>query len=256
MPVFSVLINLTFLLLFFTAASPAFALSLDFSQVPSSVDQNQEFTVDVNLSCSSCSDSYLRGVFFHSGTNYFGFTKNNAGDWINAPGSLAASYYQVAKDEVKEGSWSGKLAVKPDPADSAFIGPGNYFFKIGRYTSGGSVTWAAAVPISISGPPPTSSPAPTSRPTTVVPSPTFTPTQILVSPTSAPDFDEVDKSESVLTANTELITASPLPSPTPVPILSDTSASSDSPLAILLIVSGILIVAGAFLLPFSFLKSS
>jgi hypothetical protein len=186
MPGRLVLINLLILIL--SAISPVFALTLEFTNPPSSIDQNQEFSVDINLSCSSCGDSYLRGVFFPSGSNYFGYTKNNKGDWINFPASQAVSYFAVLKDEVKEGSWSGKLVVKPDPSDSAYIGPGLYNFKVGRLTSSGSVTWSNPVLITITGPTPTLVP-PTSKPTEkptpistiVIPTPTYTPV-----PTSKP----------------------------------------------------------------------
>jgi len=159
---------------------PVHAVTISVSNVPSSLDQSQEVDADVFLSCDGCSDSYLRGVFYPNGTNYFGFTQNNQGQWIGTSNDKT-QYFKVGENDLFEGSWSGKLKVKPDPADSAYSGPGNYVFKVGRYTGGGSATWSNEVSLAISGP--TATQAPTKTPT---PAPqatnTLTPT-IIHSPT-------------------------------------------------------------------------
>jgi hypothetical protein len=78
--------------------------------------------------------------------------------------------------------------VKPDTASSYYNGPGEYLFKVGRYTpscSSASV-WSAEETIAITGPTPTptSSPTNTPIPTAI---PTSTPTPKLAStPTSKP----------------------------------------------------------------------
>ncbi len=243
-------------LLFLLAATPVAALSLDFSNLPSSVDPHQEFSVDVTLSCPGCkSDSYLRGVFFLSGTNYFGFTQNNSGAWVNLPGSQADQYFLVAQTDLEQGSWSGRLVVRPDPEASAYTGPGNYFFKVGRYTSGGdNATWAAAVPIAITGPSPTPTPAPTSKPDptpkptsplkpTPLPSPTRLPPS--VTPTFIP-------TPVVLSASASSVPGpSLIPGPSAVPVSLSPTAASPPPSppwpAYTLIGVGSLIFAAAFI---------
>lgn len=157
------------------------AMSVSVANVPTSVDQASELTVDVSFSCSNCtSDSYFRSVFYPGGTSYFGYTQNNQGDWINASGSSCTQYFKVASTDLVESSWSGKLKVKLDTASSYYSGPGEYLFKVGRYSAGcGSATWSTETTIAVTGPTPTptSTPTPTPTPTkTPTPTPTKTPT--------------------------------------------------------------------------------
>lgn len=171
------------LLLFFLAASRVFAITVSVGTPSASIDQNQELILDVSISCSSCSDSYLRGVFFETGDNYFGFTQNNNQEWIGTS-SDRTKYYKVAKEEIKDNLWSGKLKVKVETENSYYKGTGNYSIKVGRYTSsaGSSATWSDSSHINISGPSPTptSTPTPTFTPTpTATPTPTKTPTPTL-----------------------------------------------------------------------------
>jgi hypothetical protein len=159
------------------------------------IDQTQDFQVDLLFQCSGCSsDSYMRGVFYPGGTSYFGYTQNNGGDWINAPGASCTQYYKVSAGDLLEGTWSGKLKMRPDTASSYYSGPGEYLFKIGRYTSScSSPTWSQEVTIAITGPTPTPFPAPSDTPTptmtpTKTPTPTRTPTP---TKTPTPTISEV-----------------------------------------------------------------
>lgn len=165
---------------FFVRTASA-SMSLSVTNTPSSVDQSQEFSADVSFLCGSCtSDSFLRGVFYPSGTSYFGFTKDNGGNWINAPGGSCTQYFKIAADDIKEGSWSAALQFKVDSESSYYQGPGDYLFKVGRYTSScSSPTWSTETTITVTGPTATPTPAPTNTP---VPSPTPTKTP---SPTPA-----------------------------------------------------------------------
>jgi hypothetical protein len=180
----------------------AYAVSVTFINTPNSIDQSQEFDVDILLNCPGCGDSYLRGVLFPSGTSYFGFTKNNAGEWISSSDDKT-KYFKVSSDQIVDSTWSGKLRVKPDPSASSYTGPGEYQFKVGRYTSGGSVTWAnEAIAINITGPTPTPTPGPTNTP-----NPTNTPTNT-PAPTATPKPTSTPK-----------VTATPKISPT-IPVVS------------------------------------
>jgi len=83
-------------------------------------------------------------VFYPSGTSYFGFTQDNNGNWINAPGGNCTQYYKIAASDLRKGVWSGTLKFKPDSANALYQGPGDYLFKIGRYTNScGTPTWSS-----------------------------------------------------------------------------------------------------------------
>ena len=184
------------LLLFLLSATPAFALTPTITNVPTSINHNQEFTVDMSLpTCSNCSsNSYLRGVFFYPETSdsYSGFSQNNSGEWIGSSNDRT-KYFLVSSDQTKESTWSGQLKFKFDGDKPG----GNYFFKVGRYTSaeGSSADWSEKSAISVTGPPPTSTPIPptskpdptsTPIPPTSTPKPTSTPIPTPKTPTSTP----------------------------------------------------------------------
>ncbi len=183
------------------------ATSVSVSGLPSSIDKDQEVEIDVSLVCDSCtSDSYLRGVFYSSGSNYFGFTRNNGGSWINASGDNCTQYFKVTASDLVEGSWSGKLKVKPDSADTSFVGSGQYQFKMGRYTSScSSPTWSAETALTITGATPTMTPTTTTTPTHS-PSPTATRTS---TPTRTPTPTTAQGTPTVTQAPT--LEATPTP---------------------------------------------
>lgn len=189
---------LLFSSLFLVFTKNAYAASLEISGLPSQIDFYQELDVDTFMQCSGCGDSYLRGVFYKSGTTkYFGFTRNNSGEWYELSGDKTF-YFLIEKDELIESTWSGKLRVKSTTENDNYIGEGDYLFKIIRYTPSGSVsTYSNEVAIKITGYSPT--PTPTDPPTSV---PTSTPT-----PTPTP---------------------SPTPSPTPKPVVKAASTKSAS----------------------------
>lgn len=178
------LIRLGLLIIFFVLFVPSVsAVSLTFGSFPSSIDQNQEVAVSFTLACDGCSDSYFRGVFYKSGSNYFGLTKNNSGAWIGTS-TDKTQYFKMSSEELVASSGSGTLTIKPDIQDPFFEGLGSYMFKMVRYTSGGSTTWADPVAVTITGPSPTPSntPTPTTTPTNS-PQPTSTNTP---TPTNKP----------------------------------------------------------------------
>lgn len=159
--------------------------------------------VDASISgliSSSCSTSgcYLQGEMqvVDLSKDYFGYTHNNSGDFID--------YFSTpsSTDEIKSklfnfipvsGSWSGKIQVKNNPSDSNYIGSGQYNLKFRRFsgnstsaTSGDSnpliVTLTLNTPTPT--PTPTLTPTPTPTPTpTSTPLPTKTPTPV---PTKTP----------------------------------------------------------------------
>jgi hypothetical protein len=186
------------------------AITISSSGAPASIDQNSEFEASVALSCKGCDVSYLRGVFYPSGISYFGFTQNKNGDWINASGGNCNQYYQILQSDLStEGTWSGKLKVKPDISSSLYLGPGDYLFKVGRYSAScGTALWSQEVTVAISGPSPT--PVPTVTP---IPTHTQAPTY---TPTSAPTHTPTIKPNPTVTNS-----VTPTKKSTPTPIIDD-----------------------------------
>jgi hypothetical protein len=154
-----VIISIVFL---FLSVTESLALSITISNLPPAIEYSQEAETEVFFECSGCGDSFMRGVFYPSGTNYFGYTKNNAGEWISTV-SDRTKYFKIASSDLIEASWSGKLKIKPDSQDPAYLGPGEYLFKIGRYTSAGdsSADWSNELAVKINGPTATPTPVPT-----------------------------------------------------------------------------------------------
>jgi hypothetical protein len=256
-----------FIFLFF--ASSVFAASqLSVDNLPLTIDQLQEFEVDINFSCLGCTDSYLRGVFYPSGSSYFGYTQDNIGNWSNSPGGNCATYFKVNKaDLTVEGTWSGKLKFKPDKDSSYYSGPGEYLFKVGRYTPSCSSpsVWSQESTIAITGPSstptpnptltPTNAPAPTSSPTstpapTKVPTTTPTPTTSALKPTASPTQED-DSSGSVLGENTGSDLGISPPEDNPV---QDSTKKPDTLFQVFSIILGIALIAACGILIFRVIK--
>lgn len=119
------------------------------SEIPSSINSDQSFSISIELSLPNnpSSNFYLKGAFKKAdGSNYFGFTK--VGSYWIKNGSSYSSQVQINTDST--GSWSGTLEIKPDEGDSGFTGTGDYIFKVARYTSSGSgPTWSNEESINI-----------------------------------------------------------------------------------------------------------
>ena len=215
-----ILFTISLVYLFFFPTN-IFAISLQFSGQPDVVINDSEFQFDVSFSCSGCKNSYLRAVFYPPDTiNYFGYTLNNLGNWVNSTEDKTM-YYQVLQSDLNEGSWSGKLKAKIDTENRYYKGSGDYNFKVGRYTSAeSSATWSdniATIRIDI----PTQTPTPTNIITTTptltpsptpthTPTPTKTPTPTPTTPKTTPVQTPklgVSTTPAILSASTS---ASPL----------------------------------------------
>ncbi|HUD09612.1 MAG TPA: hypothetical protein VMR77_02330 [Patescibacteria group bacterium] len=129
---------------------------------------------------------YLRGVFYQTAGNYCGYTWNG-NNWYNGPYSVNNGWQQLLAVTVNQSSWSGQLKAKIDPSDGNCQNSGNYYFKVQRYTGGGSGSFddQNSLSVNISIPTPTPTPIPTDTPT---PTPTQTPT-----PTSKPTATPASK---------------------------------------------------------------
>lgn len=207
------------ILFFFCLTSSVFAVTLSIDTYPSSFDQGQEIEIGFSMGCSNCGNSYIRGAFFPDGDNYFGLTQNDSGNLIGTT-TDKTQYFKIAKEDVIGSSWSGKLKMKIDVTDALYSGPGNYSFKIGRYTSANSSAfWSGIVNVQITGPSPTptNSPTSTSTPTnspqsTVTHTPTQTP-----KPTNTPTVKSMQTSTPTITGKK---------TPTPTEEVLDISSSS------------------------------
>ena len=141
------------------------------SGVPSQINSDQSFAISINLSLPSNANTlyYLTGVFKKiDGTRYFGLTKKDS-SWIQY-GDEYLNKNKITTDS--NGSYSSTLEIKPDTDDTDYKGTGDYIFKVGRYTAGGSgPTWNSnEILIKIidnslvSTPTPTPTPSPTLTP--------------------------------------------------------------------------------------------
>lgn len=134
-----------------TSPSPtsAPASSFTISSAPSKINSDQSFSVKISLILPSNPDTiyYLKGAFKKSdGTRYLGLTKKGS-DWIEY-GDDYTDQNKITTDGA--GQWSGDLEVKPDIYDNDYKGSGEYNFKVGRYTSGGSgPSWSNDVSLTL-----------------------------------------------------------------------------------------------------------
>lgn len=209
-------------LLFFFVAGKIEAITFTISNPV--VNSDDSIDVDAAISgliASSCSTSgcYLQAELrmLDESKNYFGYTYNNSGEFIDYLSSFSST------DDIKSklfnfvpvsASWSGKLKAKNNPNDANYLGPGQYTFRFRRF-SGNSKnpidpstgdSNALTVNFTLSSPTPTPTPTPTSTNSpTPTPAPTSSPT-----PTKTP-------------TPTPTPTKTPTPSPTLKPSVSPTS---------------------------------
>lgn len=161
-----------FLFVFFLfSPQKSLAATFTFSGQPSSILDNQNLSVNVNLSISGSSGDvyYIRGdlASVNSPTAYFGYTQDNLGNWYN--GKPTFDYTKLFKVTMVNNQWSGTIQLKPDINDTGYKGSGNYNLKLRRYkTSSSSYLWsdntAQLSIISSSTPIPTPTPTPTPAP--------------------------------------------------------------------------------------------
>lgn len=224
------------LLIFFLVLFPSSvfaALSLSLEGLPVEIKTDEEFNGSVLLTCSNCSDSYLRGVFFENGsTSYFGYTQNDFGEWVNASNPKTIYFHLLPV----ESSWSGQLRFKFDPEKTS----GNYQFKLIRYTVSGSKSGeSSAFAINVLSPTtPTPSPTPTPTPTsTPMPAP-LTPTQTTQTfsvtpsrkPTSTPVPPSVPLTITISSTKTPAASSSPTQKWYPDVLGNVSSSTPSSPL--------------------------
>ncbi|MGA2911174.1 MAG: hypothetical protein ABSE17_00845 [Candidatus Levyibacteriota bacterium] len=214
-----------------------------------------------SISAANGTVYYLRGVFYQTAGSYCGYTWNG-NNWYNGPYSVNNGWQQLLAVTVNQSSWSGQLKAKIDPSDGNCQNSGNYYFKVQRYTVGGSSNFddQNSLSVNISIPTPTPTPAPTDTPT---PMPTQTPTpKPIAAPTSKPTQkpsptiteDLIATDAGVLgdsSGSTEVQT--PTPKPKEIKIASDTGSNLLP--EILILIGIVFLIACAIVVSYPYLKN-
>lgn len=208
-----------FLLVFFwiSPQSSIAAISLEITNYQQFSDYSSVDVVIHGLASSSA--AYLQGVYTHPDSpHYFGQTWSAKGEWVKYLSSPEKDFIKENFPKV-ENDHLITILIKPDIEDIDYKGPGEYLFKLRRYTGESSssagdsnvltvnltdslitttptpsavidtVTPTATIPTSTDTPTPTPSPRPSSTST-----PTLTPKPTL--PTTKPS--------SVITPSTKI----------------------------------------------------
>lgn len=227
-----------------------FAVILSLGDYPSEIRPDTEFSVTTTLTCARCGDSYLRAVFFPSDSRYFGFTQNNSGEWI-AASAEKTRYFLVTADQISSGTWSGQIRARPDDQASEYTGPGDYSFKLIRYTVSGSKS-AETDPVILRILGPTLTPVPpsaTRQPPTQIPA-TATPLGVVsaaVSSTPRPVATaRVLGTDSSETQISQAVSVTFAPSPQP-PVSEPAPASKDWPAWVFIALSAAGLLVSAFI---------
>lgn len=198
----------SFIFFLVSARAVSAKIELSFTQPPSELHGDQAFQTDVTLKgVDESSEYYIRGVFYKADSSqYFGFTKNNEGNWQSEAQNFT-QFYKI------KGNTTVSISFKPDVASSSYVHDSTYLFKIGRYTPGGSLTWSDQSPATILLSSPTIENTPTPSPSIVNEAVTSTPTS---TPTASP-------TPPLTTTPTTTLTATP--TPTQVPDLAPNSVT-------------------------------
>jgi hypothetical protein len=131
------------------------------SNIPSSINSDQEIEVQVELSLQGQDNKkyFLEGALKKDdGSSYFGLTFNDS-DWVAYTSSNFSSLKVITTDS--NGNWSGSLKFKVDSLSSDYKGSGNYVFQVKRFTEAGSNSWLdTSATIAITAVEPSPSPTP------------------------------------------------------------------------------------------------
>jgi hypothetical protein len=207
MKLITTIVGVMFLLLSsFNNVEAAFSMNIN-SLTPTSVSSNeQEVTVTASIS-GLPNPSYFRAAWQKSsGDTYFGYVKNNSGDWVKVQTDQdCKNYYSVSDTTTTTLTLVTKIGDDNDPQN------GSYSIKLRRYTAScgsNSDSDPFSISINLPTPPPTPTPNPPQTPTpSQAPDPTPTP---LKTPTPTP-------------------TRKPTPKPTPTPSPEVLGSQTDNP---------------------------
>ncbi len=177
-----------------THAFAAFSLHIE-SIDPQSISSNDQ-PVTVKLIITDLpSESYFRIAWQEaSGKPYFGYMKNNDGEWIKVDsGQDCKNYYYVSELSTQS------LVLVTKVGQENAVNNGDYLLKARRYTAScSSYTDSDPITVQINFPTPTPTPTPTPEPTST---PTQTPT-----PTSTPTKTPTPYPQKIALSPTKIIT--------------------------------------------------
>lgn len=244
---------------FFFLSTPVFAsFSLSISSInPDNISYSeQEVTVNVNIN-DLPSESYFRIAWQESsGKPYFGYMKNNNGDWVKIESSQDCKNYYKISDLT-----TTSLLVVIKIGEENTINNGPYLLKARRYTASCSsytdsdpVSIQVNLPISSPSPTPSPSPSPsTSAAVSSAPSPQVSPVKSPIkSPSPSPKAiikppSPSPKNSPEVLGETVQVLPSPSPLLSPSPSPSQTSASlSRTKIAVMLTGSGAILIGLSF----------
>lgn len=220
-------------------ASPSFSIS----GVPAQINSDQSFNVSVNLNLPSNVNTtyYLTGAFKKvDGMRYFGLTKKDS-SWIQY-GDEYLNKNKIVTDS--NGSYSSTLEIKPDVDDNDYKGTGDYTFRVGRYTTGGSgPTWNnTEIPVKI---------IDNSIISTSAPTPTLSPTITPISSISAEVKKMSSANSSISDSDYQIASVAGIqisPTPSVTPLQTDKlKTKSNKKINPLIIIGGVMLLgAGMF----------
>lgn len=112
---------------------------------------DQELTVPLELKINSSDGTvyYLRGAFFKEGkSQYCGYTWNGS-EWYNGPFTSGDGWKKLLTVTIASDSAKTEIKVKVDSSDSHCREPGDYLFKVLRYTEAGNSSGDDQTPLKI-----------------------------------------------------------------------------------------------------------
>lgn len=233
-----------FLLLLHLVRISAYAVTLTYSNIPTSIGKDP-FTIQVTVDGANSGTNYLRIDLYKEGsTNYFGETYNGS-SWYKGSEGLQYLPITIGDSKIATASVQGKVG---EPTVSEYSGPGQYKLRVRRYTSSGNAvsgdnqtptTFEITVPLNSPSPTPESNPTPNPTPD-IIPSPraTLRPTPV-VRTSTRPSPRRANASPSVepeiLGENSQNLD----PSPSLFPSISPKPGSVAAPVGIMLMFGGI-----------------
>lgn len=208
-----------FFSLLFVFISPAFAVSVNVVNAPTSISSDA-FSVSVNVTGASAGTNYLRVDLYKDGTtNYFGETFNGQSWYASSDGT---QYYLVTIGDDKSGNATIQARIG-NPTAHDYDGTGIYKLRVRRYTSSGNPASGddmSSVQVAIIFPTITDTPAPTPTPTKI---PTPTPTARV--PTATPS-QKVPATATIKPAPTVHVSSATTNTPTKMISVTSSIASS------------------------------
>ncbi len=189
---FKIKIFLIFIGLFFFP-SKVHAITVTFSNPPSQILDTDSFSVDVTIDGSSDTEYYVMGRFTKENkTQYFGYTKNNTGNWSQYNLSDGTQFFKLKGNETLP------IEFKADTSDPDFEGSGNYSFNLVRFSSTGQTSYTnESTPVlitinSASTPTPTSTSTPTPTSTSIhAQQPQIEISEVMACPSSGDEWVEL-----------------------------------------------------------------